>query len=124
VGVGGGGGGGALGVGAFLLLFLQSLLIVLTVIKVERAAGLVVVSSKAIESAEKRLVVAEELLRVRPCASSVILLREDEGCTGAGDSDSQYADDRPLGLDEKRPKGSGERGMIGDSTAPDGRDAK
>lgn len=122
MGVGGGGGEGALDAGTFLPLFLQSLLIVLTVIKVERLAGLVVVSSKVIESAEKRLVVAEELLRVRLCASSVILLREDEGCTG--DSDSQYVDERPFGLDENRPKGSGERGIIGDSRVPGGLDVR
>jgi hypothetical protein len=67
-----------------------------------------------IESTEKRLVAADDVLRVRVWVSFVTLLSvEDEDCTDG--SPSQYVDDRPFGLDEKRPKGSGERGIMGDS---------
>lgn len=100
-----------MGDGTFLPLFLQSLLIV----KVERLFALGTISSVATESTEKRLVAAEEVLRVRLCVSCATLLSvEDEDCTEG--SASQYADDLPLGLDEKRPKGSGERGIIGESS--------
>lgn len=100
-----------LGVGTFFPLFLQSLLIVLTVIKVERVAGLAACSSPLTESIEKRLVAADDVLRVRLCFSFVTALSVvDGGCTEG--SVSQYADDRPLA---KRPKGSGDSGIMGDS---------
>ena len=101
-----------------MLLFLHNLLIVSTVINVERLFSLLgTVPSSGTESTEKRLVAADELLRVRLCAS-LLLSVEDEDC--AGSSASQYVDNRPPGLDEKRPKGSGERGIMGESVGIEG----
>lgn len=112
-----------------LVLFLQNLLIVFTVIKVVRLLDFAFTSTPVIESAEKRLV-ADELLRARAsmlfagseCPAGAIIGTGDLPTKG---SLSQYADDcrNPEGIggvDENRPKGSGERGMIGDSAGTPG----
>lgn len=101
------------------MLFLHSLLIVSTVINAVRP-DFAFVSTPVIESAEKRLVAAELLRFLLSGGASSEWSIAGTGKLPAGISFSQYVDDPrdPEGIDadEKRPNGSGDRGIMGDST--------